>query len=68
MAPQPFLQEGLAPLNYDWTLSTNLLTIKRFDEEQVPDVIHKTEYRDDSDAGDSDIDDSDEENESNSNT
>ena len=56
MAPQPLLQEGLAPLNYDQTLSTDFLTIKWFDEEQVPDVIHKIEYRDDSDAGDSDND------------
>ena len=66
IAAQPFSQEELTPLDYGWKLSTSFLTAKRFDEEQVPDVIHKIEYRDDSDAEDSDNDDSDGENESDS--
>ena len=42
------------------------MTVKWFNEEQIPDVIDRVEYRDDSDAEDSDIDDSDEEYESDS--
>ena len=61
MAARPFLLECLTPFDYSWTLSSNFLTVKWFEGEQVPDVIDKIEYRDDSDAEESDIDDSDEE-------
>ena len=63
MAAQPFPLEELTPYDYCWTLSSNFLTVKWFDVEQVPDIIGKIEYRDDSDTEDSDIDDSDEESE-----
>ena len=66
MAAQPFPLEGLTPLDYGWTLSTNFLTVKWFDEKQVSNVIDKIRCRGDSDAKDSDIDDSDEESESDS--
>ena len=66
MAAQPFSLEWLTPLDYGWTPSSKFQTVKWFDGEQVPDVIDKNEYRDDSDAEDSDIDDSDEESESDS--
>ena len=57
VAAQSFALEGLTPYDYGWTLSSNFLTVKWFDVEQVPDVIGKIEYRDDSDAEDSDIND-----------
>ena len=66
MAAQLFPLEGLTSFDYGWTLSSNFLTVKWFDVEQVPDVNDKIEYKDDSDAKDSDIDDSDEESESDS--
>ena len=66
MAAQPFPLEPLTPLDYGRTLSSNFLTVKWFDGEQMPDIIDKIEHRDDSDAEDSDIDDSDEESESDS--
>ena len=66
LAAQPFPLQGLTPFDYGWTLSSNFLTVNWFDAEQVPDVIDKIEYKDDSDAEDSDIDDSDEESESDS--
>ena len=64
MAVQPFPLEGLTPLDYGWALSNNVLTIKWFDGRQVPEVIDKIEYRDDSDAKDNDIYNSYEESES----
>ena len=45
-------------------ISSNFLTVKWFDGEQVSDRIDQIEYRDDNDAEDSEIDNSDEENES----
>ena len=66
MAAQPFPLEGLTPLDYGWTLSSNFLTVKQFDGEQMPDVVDKIGYRDDSDAEDKDIGDSDEESKSDS--
>ena len=66
MAAQPFPLEGLTPLDYGWTLSSNFLTVKQFDGEQMPDVFDKIGYRDDSDAEDKDIGDSDEESKSDS--
>ena len=62
MAVQPFPIKGLTPLGFRWTLSSNFLTIKWFDEEQVPDVIAQIEHKDDSGPEDSDIANSDAEN------
>ena len=64
MAAQPFPLEGLTPFDYGWALSSNFLTVKWLDVEQVSDVIDKIKYKDDSDDEDSDIDDSDQESES----
>ena len=66
MAAQSFLQEGLISFDYGCAQSSNFLTFKWFDGEQVPDIIDKIEYRDDSDGEDSDIEDSDKEGESDS--
>ena len=66
MAARSFPLEGLTPFDYGWILSSNFLTIKWFDVEQVPEVIDKIEYRDDSDTEDSDVDDSDEKSKSDS--
>lgn len=64
MAAQPFALEGLTPIDYGWTLSSNFLGVKWFDVEEVPNVIGKIENNDNSEAENSDIDDSDEESES----
>lgn len=66
IAAQPFPLEGLTPFDYGWTLSRNLLTVKWFDGEEVPDVADKIECRGGSDPEDSDIDYSDEESKSDS--
>ena len=66
MAAQPFPLEGLTPLDYGWTLSSNFLTVKQFDGKQLPGVIDKIEHRDDSDAEDKDIEYSVEESKSDS--
>ena len=57
---QTFPLEGLTPLDYGQTQSSNFLKIKWFDREQVLDIIGKIENRDNSDTKDIDIDDSDE--------
>ena len=57
---QTFPLEGLTPLDYGQTQSSNFLKIKWFDREQVLDIFDKIENRDNSDTEDIDIDDSDE--------
>lgn len=57
---QTFPLEGLTPLDYGQTQSSNFLKIKWFDREQVLYINDKIENRDNSDTVNIDIEDSDE--------